>query len=139
MQKIPNPKNKTVSYGTVYYAISLFILTTYSWIKKNYSLGLCPFLAMAYGDGFACIFGRLIKSPYMNIFDSKKSLIGSSIMFIVCFIIFGFYFNYMNISCWMIKSFVMSSISTIIEAMSPYGIDNLTVPICDLIMMNYLV
>ena len=138
MQKTPNPKNQTVSYGTVYYAISLFILTTFSWIKKNYSLGLCPFLAMAYGDGFACIFGRIVKSPYMNIFDSKKSLIGSSTMFIVCFIVFGFYFNYMNISCWIIKSFAMSSISTILEATSPCGIDNLTVPIGDLIMMNYL-
>ena len=138
MQKMPNPKDKSVSYGTVYYAISLFILTTFSWIKKNYSLGLCPFLAMAYGDGLACIFGGAFKSRYINIYDSKKSIIGSSTMFIVCFLVFGSYLNYMNINCWMIKSFILSSISTLLEAISPCGIDNLTVPLGGLVLMNYL-
>ena len=138
VQRASDSKKKSINYGTVFYAISLFILTTFSWIKKNYSLGLCPFLAMAYGDGLACIFGNMFKSAYITIYDSKKSLVGSSTMFIVCFLIFGCYFNYMNVNCWMIKSLMLSGISTILEAMSPWGIDNLTVPLIDLAIMNFL-
>ena len=72
-------------YGTVYYAISLTIITIYSWKIKKPEIGLCPFLSMAFGDGFACVIGSSIKSPSIFIFESKKSLIGSFTMFFITF------------------------------------------------------
>ena len=48
--------------GTVYYALSLLILAVVSFgVYKQPSLGLIPNLIMAYGDGLAAVFGKLIK------------------------------------------------------------------------------
>ena len=126
-------------YGTVYYAISLTILTIYSWKINKPDLGLCPFLSMAFGDGFACLIGDAIKSPYKLIFGSKKSIAGSFTMFFVSFMLFIIYFWYYNIKFWIIKSLFMGLISMLLEALSPYGFDNLTVPLGNLITISFLI
>ena len=126
-------------YGTIYYAISLTILTIYSWKIKKPDLGLCPFLSMAFGDGLACVIGGAIKSPYKIIFGSVKSIVGSGTMFLVCFLIFSIYFYNYNINLWLFKGFLMGIISTILEAFSPFGTDNLTVPLGNLIVISFLI
>ena len=125
-------------YGTVYYAISLTIITIYSWKIKKPEIGLCPFLSMAFGDGFACVIGSSIKSPSIFIFESKKSLIGSFTMFFITFLIYNIFFWYYNINMGMIKAFFMGIISMLLEAISPYATDNLTVPIGNLIIISFL-
>jgi phytol kinase len=125
-------------YGTVYYAISLTILTAYSWKIKKPDIGLCPFLSMAFGDGLACVIGRAIHSPYTIIFGAKKSIAGSLTMFFVTFILFFVYFWLYNIKYWIFKSFFMGLYSMIMEAFSPYGTDNLTVPLGNLLIMSFL-
>ena len=133
-------KNKKYKkdYGTVYYAISLTIITIYCWKVKKPEMGLCPFLSMAFGDGLACVIGRLINSPYMIIFGAKKSIAGSFTMFLVSFIAFGAFFYYYNANLWLIKGWFMGLISMIIEALSPFGTDNLTVPLLDLFIISFL-
>ena len=125
-------------YGTVYYAISLTLITIYSWKINKPEIGLCPFLSMAIGDGFACVFGRSIKSRTFIIFESKKSLVGCFTMFFSCFLIYEIFFLYFEINKGIIKAFFMGIISMILEMISPYSTDNLTVPIVDLILMNFL-
>ena len=126
-------------YGTVYYAISLTILIIYSWKINKPDIGLCPFLSMAFGDGLACIIGESIKSPYMIIFGGKKSLAGSLSMLFVSILLFGIYFWYYNIKLWIIKSIFIGICSMVLEAFSPYGTDNLTVPLCDLFIISLLI
>ena len=134
-----NKENKLIyDYGTVYYAISLTIITIYSWKIKKPEIGICPFLSMAFGDGFAGLLGKAIKSPSLVIFDSRKSLVGSSTMFLVCFLIYQIFFWYYNINYGIIKAFFVATISTILEAFSPFSTDNLTVPLGNLIIMNFL-
>ena len=133
-----NDKNIKYDYGTVYYAISLTIITIYSWKIKKPEIGVCPFLSMAFGDGFACILGSSIKSPSVVIFGSTKSLIGSLTMFLVCFLINLIFFYYYNIDYGIIKAFFLGIISTFLEAFSPYSTDNLTVPLVILILMSFL-
>ena len=123
-------------YGTVYYAISLTIITMYSWKIKKPELGICPFLSMAFGDGFACVLGSSIESPYKIIFGAKKSLIGCLTMFITCFLINQIFFWYYEINKGFIKAFTLAIISMILEGFSPYSTDNLTVPIGNLFLYN---
>lgn len=125
-------------YGTVYYAISLTILTIYSWKIKKPEIGLCPFLSMAFGDGFACILGSNIKSPFYIIFGAKKSLIGCFTMFFTCFLIYEIFFYYYDINLGIVKAIFMGIISMILEMFSPYSTDNLTVPIGNLILISFL-
>ena len=126
-------------YGTVYYAISLTILTIYSWVKNRPDIGLCPFLSMSFGDGLACIIGGAIKSPHRIIFGSKKSLSGCMTMFLVSYIIFGIYCWYYNDNYWIIKGIFMGVCSMLLEAFSPYGTDNLTVPLGNLFIVSFLI
>ena len=122
----------------MYYAISLTLITIYSWKINKPEIGLCPFLSMAIGDGFACVFGRSIKSQTFIIFESKKSLVGCFTMFFSCFLIYEIFFLYFEINKGIIKAFFMGIISMILEMISPYSTDNLTVPIVDLMLMSFL-
>ena len=123
--------NEKEGLGTVYYAISLFVLTIFSWgIMNKPGLGLCGVLVMGYGDGLAGIIGRAIKSPGFRIGDTKKTVAGSLTMLIVSFAIFGaFLFFLSGTPFWYVKAAVLAILATIIEAVSIKGTDNLTVPI----------
>ena len=135
-----NKKGKILhDYGTVYYAFSLTVITIYSWKIKKPEIGLCPFLSMAFGDGFACVFGSNIKSPYKIIFGAKKSLVGSFTMFFTCFLIYKIFFSYYEINYGIIKAIFLGIISTILEAFSPFSTDNLTVPIGNLVLISFLI
>ena len=79
-------------FGTVYYAISLLMLVIVSFgVYKQPSLGLVPTLVMAYGDGFAAIVGKSIKSKRYKLGETKKSFAGSLTMFIISTILIGGY------------------------------------------------
>ena len=132
-------KGKIINdYGTVYYAISLTIITIYSWKINKPEMGICPFLSMAFGDGFACVIGSSLKSSYKIIFGAKKTLIGCLTMFFTCFLINQIFFFYYEINKGFIKAFFLGIVSMILEAFSPYSTDNLTVPVGNLILMTFL-
>lgn len=118
--------------GTVYYAVALLILVIISFgIYKKPILGLVPNLIMAYGDGFAAVFGKLIKSKEYKVGNTTKSFTGSFTMFIISFIILLGYlvFEYILNYQVLVLSFFISIIITIIEAISIKGIDNISVPL----------
>ncbi len=123
--------------GTVYYAMSLFIVTLISFSVHNTALGLAPIFVMAYGDGLAAVIGRSVKSPKYKIYDTEKSLAGSLTMFIVSFTIMSIYLG-LTTNLWFIKSFLCSLIVTLLEAISIRGTDNFTVPIAAIAMLLVL-
>ena len=132
-------ENQKEGLGTVYYAISLLVLVIITFgILNKPDLALAPVLVMAYGDGLAAIFGKLIKSKKYKIYDTEKSLAGSITMFLVSFIIISIYLIYINSPLWYLKSIIMSIIITVLEAVSIKGTDNLTVPIATLIMLMFI-
>lgn len=135
-------RDKQDGLGTVYYALSLLILAIISFgIYHKPSLGLVPCLVMAYGDGLAAIFGRLIKSKKYKIGDSKKSIAGSATMFIISLLLIGGYliFNHQDIfwnnGHWPLIAVMMAYLITSVEAISIKGTDNITVPLGTLLML----
>ena len=117
------------SLGTVYYVVSCLILTIVSFVYfENMLFAGIGIFAMGYGDGFAAIFGDKFKSKEYKILGQKKTLIGSIAMFI-------FTFAAISILTLALGEFVLLGMlliavfATVIEAVSPYGIDNLTVPL----------
>ena len=117
------------SLGTIYYAVSCLLLTLVSFIYFNNMLyGGIGLLVMGYGDGFAAIFGMKFKSYEYQVWKQKRTVIGSITMFVCSFIVIGILtlvfgqFSLLNI-------LLISCIATIIEAVSPHGLDNLTVPL----------
>ena len=132
-------EDKKDGLGTVYYACSLLILViiTFGVLNKPI-LGLVPILVMAFGDGLAAIFGKLIKSKKYKVYDTEKSIAGSLTMFIVSFIIISIYLVYINSPFWYLKGIIISLIITVLEAISIKGTDNITVPIATLIMLMFV-
>ena len=132
-------EDKKDGLGTVYYACSLLILViiTFGVLNKPI-LGLVPIFVMAFGDGLAAIFGKLIKSKKYKVYDTEKSIAGSLTMFIVSFIIISIYLVYINSPFWYLKGIIISLIITVLEAISIKGTDNITVPIATLIMLMFV-
>ncbi len=132
--------NKQEGLGTVYYAISLLILSivTFGIIKKP-ELGLVAVFIMAYGDGLAAVIGKKINSFKYKIKDTEKSLAGSLTMFIITLIIISLYLLYINSALMVIKAVVVSTIITLIEGISIKGTDNITVPISAFLILLVIV
>ncbi|WP_350344307.1 hypothetical protein PRVXT_000700 [Proteinivorax tanatarense] len=116
--------------GTVYYPISLFILMVLSF--TGYSelyIGALGVLIMGYGDGFAAVAGKRYGRYTFKVMGNTKTVEGCIAMFVfsfaIAFVILGLYSSApIPLVAWVIAGF-----ATIIEAISPYGLDNLTVPL----------
>lgn len=116
--------------GTVYYAVSLFILAYLTFGPLNNTiLGLCSIIVMGYADGMAAIIGKAIKSPSFKIGNTTKTLAGCLTMFVITFIIVSGFLVFNNIAFWFVKAIIISLIVTGVEAVSIKGTDNLTVPL----------
>ena len=134
-------REKQDGLGTVYYAISLFILVIVSFgIYKTPSLGLIPNLVMAYGDGLAGLIGKAIKSKKYKLSDTKKSVAGSITMFVISSILIGGYLAFWHTGefwatpHWPVVSMLIGFLITAIEAGSAKGTHNITVPLGTLLI-----
>ena len=132
--------------GTVYFPISLIVLILLTW-KGGFLgqdlryLGALGTLIMGYGDGFAAIIGKKFGHRKYVIFGNKKSLEGSVGMFAFAFavssVILGTFLGF-DVNLFRI-SFVIAVLAAITEAITPYGFDNLTVPILSTLNAHFFV
>ena len=127
------------SLGTIYYAISCLALTLLSflWFKNKLYAGI-GLLTMGYGDGLAALIGNKFKSFEFKIFGNKKTILGSVTMFVVSFIVISILalcYGQFNLPAILL----VSGVATIIEACSPFGLDNLTVPIITSILAFFVI
>ncbi len=130
IQVMEREKDQKDGLGTVYYALSLFILAIYTFgILKRPEIGLCAILVMGYGDGLAGIIGKTVKSLPYQIGKTKKTIAGSSTMFFVSFCILAIFLCSIQADLWMLKSILIAISVTALEAISVKGTDNIIVPI----------
>ncbi len=129
MERDSKDKNKE-SLGTVYYALSLFILAliTFGPLDEP-AIGLCGIFVMGYGDGLAAVIGQAVKSKEFKIRGNTKSVAGSLAMFLVTLVIISAFLMYTGAEYILIKSILVAILMTIIEAISIKGTDNITVPL----------
>ncbi len=126
--------------GTVYFAFSLIPLVILSYgLTNNRLIGLVGFFVMCYGDGFAAIAGKAIKSKEYKILGANKTIAGSSVMLMTSFIITFCVFSYCNIELFWLKAIGVSIIATILEAISAKGTDNITVPVVTSLLTYFII
>lgn len=132
-------RQKEDGLGTVYYAISLFLISIITFgITKRPEIGLASILIMGYGDGLAAVIGKSIKSYEYSVKGTKKSVAGSITMLFITGIILSAFFVSAGASYWLLKAIVLSIVLTIVEAVSVKGTDNLTVPILACIVLSII-
>ena len=119
--------------GTVYYPVSLLILTILCF--GGYSLpyaGALGVFVMGYGDGLAAVIGRRFGLMKYHIFGNTKSYVGSLTMLIVSFLVCTVILWAATPVFWgiiLVQALIIAVFATIVEAVSPFGLDNLTVPL----------
>lgn len=116
-------------FGTVYYAISILLISIFTYKIENPMIGLAGILTMGYGDGFAAVIGKKIKSKEYKVGNSIKSIAGSTTMFVITLAICVVVFKILNIEYFVAKAICVSIIATLLEAVSIKGLDNISVPI----------
>jgi dolichol kinase len=122
--------------GLVYYAIAWTILA-YVFFDSKITIAI-GILAMSYGDGLASYIGMKFGKIKYQIFTDQKSYIGSIAMFLFTFmlmIIALLYYQEMvsNSNITLIETLslllLIAVIATVVEGMTPMGLDNLSVPL----------
>ncbi|MEL6928871.1 MAG: phosphatidate cytidylyltransferase [Cyanobacteria bacterium J06600_6] len=118
------------SFGTLFYAISMGVLSGCFWLNAP-QYAVIGILTMAWGDGMAAIVGQRFGRHKYQVWNINKSWEGSFAMATAAFIVAGTVLYSVEGNSWQIWtiSLVVAVISTIAEAFSKVGIDNLTVPL----------
>lgn len=137
IQVMEREESEKDGFGTVYYAISLLLLAIYTFgIIKRPEIGLCSVLVMGYGDGLAAIIGKRVNSLSYQIGKAEKTMVGSATMFFISFFIVAIFLCSMHTDLWMLKSILVATSVTLLEAVSIKGTDNITVPIYTAVLLT---
>ncbi|QNO14639.1 hypothetical protein HYG86_07495 [Alkalicella caledoniensis] len=128
------------SLGTVYYAISLLILSLITF-SEGYSptIGLVGIMVMGYGDGLAAVIGQAYGKHKYTIFGATKSMEGTLAMFLSSFIVTLLILHFGSFPNVFLLPFVIAIFATVIESISFAGFDNLTVPLLTSLIYYLLV
>ena len=116
------------SFGTIAYGSSITLLLLLFWPRYASSISI-GVLSMAFGDGFAGLIGRSINSPKWSVLGQTKSIAGTFTMGSIVALTTATISTINNLNIQPLEIIVISIISTILEQISPWGIDNITVPI----------
>ena len=125
------------SYGTLFYCLSLFILIYLFWDKDPYAL-VTGFFIMTFGDGLAGLIGKSFNSKNWIFFKQKKSLFGTSTMFLTSLIVVCS-IGYAQQKSFNLNYFTIAFFATLLEQFSILGIDNLIVPISSALFFNFFI
>jgi phytol kinase len=115
--------------GLVYYAITWTVLA-YAFFDHREIIAM-GILAMSYGDGLASLIGIKYGKRKYTVFKDTKSYVGSIVMFVCTFLllIIALLFYAEPVTTRVaVYLLCMAGVATIVEGITPLGLDNLSVP-----------
>ncbi len=119
------------SWGTFFYAVSIGALMGWCWPQGYPYFGVIGILVMCWGDGLAALVGQRWGRHGYEVLGEKKSWEGSLTMAIASALVVLAVLGGLQGVTWslVVIALGVAIASTCLEAVSKYGIDNLTVPI----------
>jgi phytol kinase len=137
--------------GTVYFAFSctlLLFIFHLGWeqgFPRGYEYyAMAGIMAMTWGDAFATIIGKRFGKHSYAIPGGgghKRTLEGSLAGFVFSFVAVAItlaILSSLSLPIILLAAFIMALVATLLEAISPWGTDNLTVPIGVSILLFWL-
>ena len=110
--------------GLVYYAISWTVLALLFFDKPwIIAVGIA---AMSYGDGMASLIGENFGKHKYNLTGDTKSIEGSLTMFVVLIFALAMVLIYYSIPFNLISLVIVAFVATILEGITPKGLDNIS-------------
>ena len=135
--------NKNRNFGLVYYPFSLIILILYSYLGAlDISAATVGVFCMGYGDGFAAIIGSKWGKKKIPLPTGGKTYLGSFVMIIVCFVSSFIILTLMSdltLTLIILSSILISLVASLVEVITPLGLDNISVPILSALIAGGLV
>lgn len=137
-------RDRRRNYGLIYFPISLVVLAIlqYYYDYPLYAVGM-SILIMGYGDGLSALVGKKYGKKRIPSISAVKTYVGCSTMFFVTFaVVLGISYvhklsKFQGIEGYA-KIIIISFIATILEAATPFSLDNLTVPIGIIFAIVYI-
>lgn len=131
--------------GTVYYPLSLLILVVLTWYTPlpKWTGGLAVMI-LAWGDGLAAVVGERSVKPGRKIPvpGGRKSLAGTMAMFgasLTAALIMQLLFSSAaGLPQIMAIGLLLAAVATLVELYTPFGLDNLTVPLSSILVFRLL-
>ena len=116
------------SYGTIAYGLAITTLLILFWPGRADAV-CAGLLVMALGDGLAGLVGRTVNSTQWTVLGQTKSVAGTLTMALVStLVLVGLMLAYRNAIAWGVAVGI-SAMATVLEQVSPAGVDNLSVPL----------
>ncbi|MCX6670352.1 MAG: SEC59/DGK1/VTE5 family protein [Euryarchaeota archaeon] len=121
--------------GLVYYAITWTVLAYVFFDHREIiAMGI---LAMSYGDGLASVIGIKYGERKYTVFKDIKSYVGSLAMFVCTFLllVIALVFYTEPLTTRTVAYLLcMAGVATVVEGITPLGLDNLSVPFVTAVM-----
>lgn len=131
------------NWGLIYFPVTLVILTIlqYQGLVRPLSTTI-GVLVMGYGDGLAALVGAKWGKREIPFNVSKKSYLGTVTMFAVSLVIITValcFFSDLSPLRLLLIALSVAFISAVVELLTPFGLDNLTVPLLATLLIEVLV
>jgi phytol kinase len=127
------------TYGVFYYALSITILVGLLW-DHHPQYAVIGVMVMSWGDGMAALVGKRFGKHTFIYMGNKRSLEGSLAMFVTSLIVMlGIFASCHSLSaCDIGVAIPVAAIAAMLEAFSPGGTDNLSVPLASASLSYFL-
>ncbi len=112
--------------GTVYFPLSFAAILVLFWGHPH--LVVAALMPMTWGDALAAVLGKRLGSRRYTVLGHTRTLEGSAVMLIVSALAVFLALGQLEPGARIGVSLGMALGATLVEAVSPWGIDNLTVP-----------
>jgi phytol kinase len=126
--------------GTVYFPLAAAAVALIFWNQPP--LMVAALMPLTWGDGLASVVGRIYGTNTYSVFGHTRSLQGSA-----GFFVFGGFFTWLAL--WLVPgspeitalaafapALVVITVTTIAEAVSPWGLDNLVIPLVSILVLG---
>ena len=125
--------------GTIYFPISFVALIWLLWDRPH--LLVASLMPMTWGDALAAVVGQRIGRRRYTVFGSRRSLEGSAVMFLtswVATLVALLLLSQIPPLTAIAVAAVTALGASVVEAVSPWGIDNLTVPAVSALLLVWM-
>ncbi|MCR4405568.1 MAG: phosphatidate cytidylyltransferase [Anaerolineae bacterium] len=130
--------------GTVYFPISFALVIVLFWMTRpdRYpGLIVAALMPMTWGDAMAAILGHRFGQYKYHFWGTTRSMEGSLTMFL-----FSWLTTFLALLCFpplgllssLLQAFLVALVTSLVEASSPWHIDNITVPLSSALILYLL-
>jgi phytol kinase len=117
--------------GVILFPLSTALALRFFWLPPWSVVGVAAILVLCWGDAAGALVGRRFGRTRYTVFDHQRSLEGSTAMFCASLLAIAAAFMVFGIPLTggiMISAVIVAALATGVEAVCPWGLDNLLIP-----------